>query len=301
MNECVTYAEKALALIDSLPDERDARYIRFKGGLGAVTGHWGIGDLLKARALGRQLMESGSARALSFAHLAQAQMAAATGDSERAVAEAEQARDATIDPFYKAIVEVFLPGYLFGAGSIEAAKLVVEPALKFDEEHGFIGGLLGQRMNQAVIMVAQGEPTKGLQQLQDLRQEFSGLGVRGLEFYARMSEAHIYAQIAIGGASGSIGSTLGIMVRNPGFVLGKGRRASDIAREILSDLSDNLSPDQQSSRFGVEFELAKLLIKRKEWDEARKHIDKGIAFLQPIGDCQGMRDLRALLATLDAK
>ncbi len=54
-------------------------------------------------------------------------------------------------------------------------------------------------------------------------------------------------------------------------------------------------------RFGIEFELAKLLIKRKETVEARKHVEKAIAFLQPLGDSVGMRDARALLATLDQK
>jgi hypothetical protein len=233
--------------------------------------------------------------------MAAAQIASGTGDSERAQAEAYRARDATVDPFYKAIAEIFLPGYLSAVGNIEAAKAVVEPALKFNEEHGFIGGLLGQRMNQAVIMVAQGEPTRGLEQLQDVRQEVIERGATGMELFTRQGEALIYSQIATGGASGSIGSTLGIMVRNPGFVLGKGRRASDIAREMLSDLSDNLTPDQQGTRFGIEFEFAKLLIKRKEWDEARRHLERAIAFLQPIGDCVGMRDARALLAQIDAK
>jgi hypothetical protein len=155
-------------------------------------------------------------------------------------------------------------------------------------------------MNQAVIMVAQGEPTRGLEQLQDVRQEVIQRGATGLELFTRQGEALIYSQIATGG-SGSIGSTLGIMVRNPRFVLGKGRRASDIARELFNNLSENLTPDQQGSRFGIEFEFAKLLIKRKEWDEARKHLERAIAFLQPIGDCAGMRDAQALLAQVDAK
>jgi predicted ATPase/class 3 adenylate cyclase len=305
MNDCMVYSEKALALADQLTDERDARYIRFKAGLGAASGHWAIGDLIKARALARELMEfateSGSARALSFAHMAAAQIASGTGDSERALAEAYRARDATVDPFYKAIAEIFLPGYLFAVGNIEAAKAVVEPALKFNEEHGFIGGLLGQRMNQAVIMVAQGGPTRGLEQLQDVKQEVIERGATGMELFTRQGEALIYSQIATGGASGSIGSTIGIMVRNPRFVLGKGRRASDIARELFNNLSENLTPDQQGSRFGIEFEFAKLLIKRKEWDEARKHLERAIAFLQPIGDCAGMRDAQALLAQVDAK
>ena len=158
---------------------------------------------------------------------------------------------------------------------------------------------IGQR-KPAVIMIP-GRTARGFKQLQDVKQEVGERGATGLEFFARANEAMIYAQIATGGASGSIGSTLGIMVRNPGFVLGKGRRASDIAREMLSDLSENLSPDQQGFRFVVEFTFAKLLIKRKERDEARKHLEKAIAFLQPIGDCVGMRDARALLATLDAK
>ena len=91
------------------------------------------------------------------------------------------------------------------------------------------------------------------------------------------------------------------MVRNPGFVLGRARKASQIARDALADLSDNLPPYQEGFRFLIEFEFAKLLIKRKERDEARKHIEKAIAFLQPLGDSVGMRDARALLATLDAK
>jgi hypothetical protein len=66
-------------------------------------------------------------------------------------------------------------------------------------------------------------------------------------------------------------------------------------------MSENLPPDQQGFRFVVEFTFAKLLIKRKERDEARKHLEKAIVFLQPIGDCVGVRDARALLATLDAK
>jgi hypothetical protein len=53
-------------------------------------------------------------------------------------------------------------------------------------------------------------------------------------------------------------------------------------------------------RFLIEFEFAKLLIKRNEREDARTHLEKVIAFLQPLGDTVGMREARALLATLDA-
>lgn len=83
--------------------------------------------------------------------------------------------------------------------------------------------------------------------------------------------------------------------------MGRGRRASQIARDRLSDLSENLPPDLEGFRYPVESEFVKLLIKRKEWDEARKHLDKLTAFLQPLGDSYGMRQAREWLATVDAK
>jgi hypothetical protein len=112
-----------------------------------------------------------------------------------------------------------------------------------------------------------------------------------------MNEAIVYARIATGEAKGSIGS----MVRNPGFVIGRARKASQTARDALAKLSEDLTPELEGLRFTIEFEFAKLLIKRKERDEARKHIEKAIAFLQPLGDTVGMRDAQALLATLDTK
>ena len=70
---------------------------------------------------------------------------------------------------------------------------------------------------------------------------------------------------------------------------------------MLMEMSANIPADLEGLRFSIEFELAKLLVKRKELPEARRHIERAIAFLQPVGDCQGMRDARALLATLEQK
>ena len=112
-----------------------------------------------------------------------------------------------------------------------------------------------------------------------------------------MTRASVYAQIATG--EGKV--SLAFLARNARFVIGRGRKASQIAYDSLADLSANLPRDMEGFRFGIEFQFARLLIKRKERDEARKHIEKAIAFLQPLGDSVGMRDARALLATLDAK
>jgi uncharacterized protein HemY len=112
-----------------------------------------------------------------------------------------------------------------------------------------------------------------------------------------MTAARIYARIATGEAKGSIVA----IARNLGFAIGRARRASQTARATLVELSENLSPDRQGFRFQIEFELGKLLVKRKERGEARKHLEKAIAFLQPLGDSVGMQNARALLASLDRK
>ncbi|MEO7667438.1 MAG: hypothetical protein ABIU97_10460, partial [Dehalococcoidia bacterium] len=291
-------------LVDKLSDERDAKYIRFKAGLGAAIHRFQVGDLIKARALTRELTEfaheSGSARALSFAHLAEAGIAANSGDIQRAVAELQRGRDAAVDPFYRCLAELYLGGGLVAVGNLDAARAVVEPGLRFSEEHAFLQGVLLHRLNQATLLLAEGELTRGMNQLLAVKQEMGKLGFSA-EFQATMTQARVYAQIATGGATASIGSAIGTMVRNPGFVWGHARKASQTARDLLADLSENLSPDNEGARFNIEFEFGKLLIKRKERDEARKHLEKAISFLQPLGDTQGMRDARALLATLEPK
>jgi tetratricopeptide (TPR) repeat protein len=289
-----------MALVDQLPDERDARYIRLKAGCGAAIGRCAIGDLIGSRALARELMEfasaSGSARALTFAHWALAFIAFSTGDVARAVTEAERARDAALDPFYTGIVESYLGGVLAGSGAYAAARAVIGPALRFAEDRNIAILAIGHHLSEALVLLGEGELSRGMDRLESIRRRAGELG-SVFEMVTSMNEAVVYARIATGEAKGS----LSVMVRNAGFVMSRARKASQIARDALAKLSDELTPDLEGLRFTIEYEFAKLLIKRKERDDARKHIEKAIAFLQPLGDSVGMRDARALLASLDAK
>ena len=70
-------------------------------------------------------------------------------------------------------------------------------------------------------MISEGELTRGMNQLLDVKRICGELGASNTELIARLYEALVYAQMATGGGTGSIGSTIGVMVRNPGFVLGK--------------------------------------------------------------------------------
>ena len=298
--DVVTFAEKALSFVDQLTDERDATYVRLKATCAASFGWLAVGDLIKARALAGELMDfaisSGSARALCFAHLASANIAFNAGDTTRAIAEAGRSRAAAADPFYKSTAEAFLPGWLISAGDVGAARGILEPFARFAEKHELVGFTIVYQVCDAMILLSEGQPARGMDQLLSVKRKADDLGYL-MGTIAALNEAFVYARIATGESKGSIG----VMFRNPGFVLGKARKASDIAREMLAKFSDELSPDMEVFRFAIEFEFAKLLIKRKERDEARKHIEKAIAFLQPLGDSVGMRDARALLATLDAK
>jgi predicted ATPase len=296
-HDAAASAEEALALVDRLPDERDARYVRLKAGCGAALGRLGSGDLIKSRALAHELMDfasaSGSARALTFAHLASAFIAYLTGDDERGIREAERGRDAARDPFYGSMMDGYLGLFLAGAGRYEAARAMIEPALRFAEDREITVIALQLQLSEALVLLGEGELSRGMDQLESVKGRAGELDAAHGEL-AGVNEAVVYARIATGEAKGSIGA----MVRNPGFVIGRARKASQTARDALTTLSEELPPDLEGLRFTIEFEFAKLLVKRKERDEARRHLEKAVAFLQPLGDTIGMRDAQDLLATL---
>ncbi|HEV8575231.1 MAG TPA: hypothetical protein VGR43_11060, partial [Dehalococcoidia bacterium] len=299
--EGLAASEKALSLIDQLSDERDARYVRLKAGCGAAFGHLSIGDLIKARAVAKDLMDfaaaSGSARALAFAYWSSAGISYFTGDVARAITEAERARDAAVDPSYKGFIEPFVGLFLTSAGRYVASRAVTDQGLRFTEGRGYFGLTLQHQLSEALVLLGEGELTRGMDQIEAIKRRTGELRWGWLHTVARLNEAVVYARIATGEAKGSLAA----FVRHPGFVIGRARRASHTARDALASLSENLSPELESLRFVIEYEFAKLLVKRKEYDEARRHIEKAIAFLLPLGDSVGMRDARALLATIDAR
>jgi class 3 adenylate cyclase/tetratricopeptide (TPR) repeat protein len=300
-SDAVVSSGKALALIDSLSDERDARYVRLKAGCGEALGWLSTGDLIRARAQAKELMDfaarSGSARALAFAYFASANISYATGDVERAISEGERARDAALDPFYKGFIEPYLGLFLADAGRYHAARAVFEPALRFAEERGISVLAVTHRLTEALVLLGEGKLTRGMDQVEAVERKAREMRWGWFETFTSMTAARIYARIATGEAKGSIVA----IARNLGFAIGRARRASQTARATLVELSENLSPDRQGFRFQIEFELGKLLVKRKERGEARKHLEKAIAFLQPLGDSVGMQNARALLASLDRK
>ena len=128
-----------------------------------------------------------------------------------------------------------------------------------------------------------------MDQIEEIHREFRSLGSLAFDTQLGIGITTIYARIATGEGMNS-GGKLGTIMKNPGFAFGRARKASQTAYDSFAKLSANLPPDLEGFRFGIEFGFAKLLIKRKEPAEARKHLEKAIAFLQPLGDTVGMRD-----------
>jgi hypothetical protein len=157
-----------------------------------------------------------------------------------------------------------------------------------------------QRANEAIVLLNEGEFGRALDQIASVRAECRAYDSPFYDVQLGFGVATIYARMATGEGQAS-GGKLGIMMRNPGFVLKHARRASQTAHDAFKRLSDELPPDLEGFRFLIEYEFAKLLVKRKEFAEARARLERAIAFLRPMGDCQGMRDSRALLAAIDGK
>jgi len=225
---------------------------------------------------------------------ASAYIAYFSGDVQRGIIEADRGRKAALDPFYRGFMEAYLGLFLASTDGYENARSVIEPALRFAEDRQITMTAHVLQVSQALVLLGEGELSRGMDQLTLVKQSAGELGaVAG--YWAAVNEAIVYARIATGEAKASTGA----MIRNPGFVLGRARKASQTALDALVRLSEHLSPDLELLRFTIEFELGKLLIKRKESDAARSHLEKAIAFLQPLGDCKGMRDAQALLAALN--
>jgi class 3 adenylate cyclase/tetratricopeptide (TPR) repeat protein len=294
--------EEALRQVEHLSDERDSRYVRLKAGAGTALAYAYTGDLIKSRAMIEEAIEFGnetaSARAKSLALYVLGSSQNLTGDVEDSLAALQTAREAAPDPLYRCVVDMVLGGLLVQEGG---ARDVIEPAIRFAEEHGLAVLLVAHRANEALLMFSEGDLARGTEQLERAKEEAAERGAGIVESYAGQVEATMYARLATGEGAGkmSVGEKLSALVRNFTFIAGRGRRAGQLAREALTEMSDHLSPDVEGTRFQVELELAKLLVTRKEADEARKHLDKAIAFLQPVGDCGGMREARELLATLE--
>ena len=134
-DESLVSSEKAPELIGRLTDERDSRYIRFKAGTSAALSRLNIGDLIKARAMAKDVMDfavtSGRARALSMAHVAAGVINNTTGEPERAIAELQRARDVAPDPVYRLMGEINLVGVLANSGKFQAAREILDPMLSF--------------------------------------------------------------------------------------------------------------------------------------------------------------------------
>jgi class 3 adenylate cyclase/tetratricopeptide (TPR) repeat protein len=294
-------AEEALNLVGQLTDERDVTYISFKAGSAAAVNHMLAGDLIKARARARDLIDfaqaSASRRAIGMAHWAIGVTEMVSGDEDRIINEYKKGYEVIPDTVNRAAIGGNLVFALALAGRLEEARAIIEPEIELVAELGMGNLLQAYRRVLAIVEIGEGKLARGFDELQAMERKDRERGHLYDEIYTRGVTAIIYAGIATGEAKGS----LGVMFRNPGFVLGRGRRASKIAHEIVSDMSANLPPGLEGFRYYTEWTFAKLLVKRKKWDEARVHLGKAIAFLKPLGDCPSMRDAQALLATLPAK
>ena len=200
--EGLACVERVLSLVDQLSDERDCRYIRLKALCGASLLHVMLADLIKSRARAKELLDfaimSSSRRALAFGHWCMGSIHTVSGDRDRAGNEFALACDAAPDPFYKAIVETNRGGYLANTGKYAAARDVIDPALRFAEANGLTTFVLVQRANQAIVILGEGQLTKGMDQLEAVTNEAAGLGSRFIEVQLRAGIATIYARIATG-------------------------------------------------------------------------------------------------------
>ena len=205
--------------------------------------------MIRARILGRELLDfaaaSGSRRALCFGHLALAAIYRGSGDAERTLSELRLAREAAPDPFYQTLVDLNLGGTLASSGRADEARTIVEHAVAYTDAQGASALAMFHRGNLGMVLLAEGELTRGMDMLETCRTEAHAMHSSFFDAQTAMTVGTIYARIATGEGTGS-GSKLGGIMRNPSFVMGRARKASQTAYESAGRTEP--TPSHPSSR-----------------------------------------------------
>jgi tetratricopeptide (TPR) repeat protein len=150
--------DKALSLVGQLTDERDVTYVSFKAGSGAAIDYSLAGDLFKARARARDLMDfaqaSESRRALAMAHYAIGVTELPSGDEDRVINEYTKAYEVVPDTSNRLVIGTNLSFALAGAGRTAEARAVIggqscfDAQLLVEEPAQFFHGIKAQRSRE---------------------------------------------------------------------------------------------------------------------------------------------------------
>ena len=258
------------AILSSVPDLTDRRYVQVKGLAGAGATLALLGDTLGARAIAQELLdlgaETGNRRASAMGHLVRIAVHLELGDFASVGREAKAAVACQADPIYVWLGEIYIVLGALGAGRVaEAGQLAeeyrVEPTLQ-----GFGSLAAGYRQIAAMVKIADGHVIGGLRELGAVRAGVAASGDVEKAVALDLFVARAHVMLVNGEVSVS-------KVKNPGLLLllpAAGKRARTALMDLLAEIERH---GFEGHRAAIEFELARLSKHRRRTKEAKSHLE----------------------------
>ncbi len=275
--EAIAAGERAAELGRQFAEEP---YLVFKP-LAAIAQAASVsGDLERARLVGEELLaiaeRTGNSRAAVMGHFSLAIRHSNALEAERGVEAARAAVAAALDPAYRNFSNLGLAVALSSADRLEELSRIVREVLPEAERLSQTIIVCYLRAWQAICRMAMGEPSRGMRELQALRDERRG---GWLDAFVSYSLAVAYARIARGEGSASVS----VLLRNPGFMIRHALPARRKARALLDAIADD-PPGGLAVFSGIaNLELARLHAHTGDPEAARSRATRAIEIFERQG------------------
>ena len=287
---------EAGALSQQLPDE-PYPWIKSQGAAGVTLAMRGQFD--RAKALGEELIgfgrETGNTRSVAMGNAVLGHVAEKVRDAEGMRRAYEAVVDAGVDPIYLTAVEPGMFSSLAIRGQFVEARAFLDDHVATSVEGHHLWALKRLfEMYEGLLFLVEGSPGKAFDRVETVMREAAQDDEGLFELAGEFLLAGMYVEVALAPTP-----SLATIIKNLRFVVGRGRRAKQEARDRLEALLAKLTEaDAVGYRFRVEDQLAQLLARDGEREQAVAHLAAGIAAAESAGEVETLREARRLLEEL---
>jgi len=296
-NEGIAYGEEGNRIAKSIKSDH---YLYFKSLAGIGFNHGFKGNAQECLDVGHSLIKYGNKysniRCLGQGYSAQGYANYIIGDVDSGIESYIKAIEVSIDPTYKMYFNFFLMfGYIY-KNNLKEARNIYDKMEAFSTENGCEVFLAYTKGALGLILIGEGQMSKGMQVLEDTLQEC--IDKERKYFSARMELAigKVYLEIAKGEKQVSIK----LIAKNLGFIFKHALSAPKKAEYHLKmavNTTDKLGAE--SLKAGALRDLGTLYRIKKQYDQSREHLERAIKIYEKIGASVFLEQAKEELTSLN--
>jgi tetratricopeptide (TPR) repeat protein len=214
------------------------------------------------------------------------------GNFEKAIALAEEANAVAKDPIYRDTSKLTVVSAALMSGDVELARSSVDYLRNCLDSGIQLPSPLFVDMGEAVVMMADGDLTGGLDLLEETIETAEATSRRWEWLFARYMKAVTLARMASGEVSGDWRT----LIRNARLIPYLRKARTQAGAELASVRDDAHSAGFEMIVTYCDLEEAKLLMAKGQPDRARPLLERALAFSERNAETEGSTRIRVLLA-----